>query len=202
MRPPGVLQPGLLAHRAATGIPAGPVRGRRRHSAVLHVDRLDEQPAELHGFGPVTAEVARRIAAGGTWRRLLTDPASGSLLDYGTTRYRPPADLTDFVIARDRTCVFATCDVAAEAADIDHTVPAARGGSTSVGNNGPLHRRHHVDKTHHGWRLSQPRPGHYLWISPAHHHYEVEPEPLGVVIEAAIAGYHGSARAAPDPPPF
>ena len=32
---------------------------------------------ELVGYGPVTAEVARRIAADGTWRRLLTDPRTG-----------------------------------------------------------------------------------------------------------------------------
>src|SRR6201996_5663138 len=49
----------------------------------------DEQPGELAGHGPIPASVARRIAADptGTWRRLITDPHSGHLLDYGTTRY-------------------------------------------------------------------------------------------------------------------
>jgi hypothetical protein len=31
-----------------------------------------------------------RIAADGTWRRPVTDPATGRLIDYGTTRYTPP----------------------------------------------------------------------------------------------------------------
>ena len=29
--------------------------------------------------GPITAETARRLAADSTWRRLLTDPATGAL---------------------------------------------------------------------------------------------------------------------------
>ncbi|HEY2172364.1 MAG TPA: DUF222 domain-containing protein, partial [Mycobacteriales bacterium] len=35
---------------------------------------IDDQPGELAGYGPVTAAVARDLAEGGTWRRLLTDP--------------------------------------------------------------------------------------------------------------------------------
>jgi hypothetical protein len=70
---------------------------------------VDDQPAHLEGYGPITAEVARRIAAQGTWRRLLTDPVSGAVLDVGRTRYLPPPDLADHVIARDQTCRFPTC---------------------------------------------------------------------------------------------
>jgi hypothetical protein len=65
----------------------------------------DEQPAHLDGYGPVTATMARRLASdeSGTWRRLVTDD-TGQLLDYGRRTYRPPANLTDHVIARDKTC--------------------------------------------------------------------------------------------------
>jgi hypothetical protein len=35
---------------------------------------IDDQPAFLHGYGPITAEVARRIAANGTWRRCSPTP--------------------------------------------------------------------------------------------------------------------------------
>ena len=38
---------------------------------------------------PVPAVVARALAAGGTWRRLVTDPVSGTVVDVGRTRYRP-----------------------------------------------------------------------------------------------------------------
>jgi Domain of unknown function (DUF222) len=63
---------------------------------------VDDQPAHLEGYGPITAAVARRIAADGTWRRILTDPATGAVLDIGRQRYTPPSDLADHVIARAR----------------------------------------------------------------------------------------------------
>ncbi|WP_309316442.1 HNH endonuclease, partial [Actinomyces oris] len=43
----------------------------------------------------VPALTAWALAAGGTWRRLVTDPASGVVIDVGRTRYRPPAGLAD-----------------------------------------------------------------------------------------------------------
>lgn len=72
----------------------------------------DELPGDLAGYGPIPA--ARDLAAGGTWRRVLTDPASGRPVDYGTTRYRPPAHLTGLVITRDQTCQFPGCRVPAQ----------------------------------------------------------------------------------------
>jgi Domain of unknown function (DUF222) len=143
---------------------------------------IDDQPAHLHGYGPITAETARRFAANGTWRRLLTDPATGALLEYGTTRYAPPADLVEHVNARDRSCRFPTCTHPAETCDFDHTVPANVGGPTSPSNGGPLHRRHHNDKTHHGWRLEQPDPGRFVWTAPTGHIYEVDPEIIGPIL--------------------
>jgi hypothetical protein len=38
---------------------------------------VSDEPGELHGFGPITAEVARAIAADASWRRLLTDRSPG-----------------------------------------------------------------------------------------------------------------------------
>jgi hypothetical protein len=63
---------------------------------------IDDHPAHLHGYGPITADIAHRLAANSTWRRLLTDPATGALLDYGTTRYTPPADLQTLHAQEDR----------------------------------------------------------------------------------------------------
>ena len=40
---------------------------------------LNNDPAELEGYGPITAELAREIAGDATWRRLITDPQSGTL---------------------------------------------------------------------------------------------------------------------------
>ena len=65
---------------------------------------LDEEPGELTGYGPITAQVARALAGDATWRRILTDPTSGTVLDVATSTYRPPQALADLVIARDKTC--------------------------------------------------------------------------------------------------
>ncbi|WP_308819063.1 hypothetical protein [Pseudonocardia alni] len=47
------------------------------------------------GQGPIPADLARALAAGGVWQRLGTDPLSGTLLDVGRTRYRPPVAMAD-----------------------------------------------------------------------------------------------------------
>ncbi|WP_308504427.1 DUF222 domain-containing protein, partial [uncultured Actinomyces sp.] len=82
----------------------------------------------------VPAMTAWALAAGGTWRRLVTDPASGVVIDVGRTRYRPPAGLADLVRARDRACVFPTCQTPAERCDIDHLTAWSQGGTTSLDN--------------------------------------------------------------------
>jgi hypothetical protein len=162
--------------------------GRRGRAVTVNVTvayttliGVDDQPAHLHGYGPIGAEVARRIAAQGTWRRLLTNPVSGAMLDVGRSRYTPPPDLADHITARDQTCRFPTCTRSAETGDLDHTTPFERGGSTSAGNLGPLHRGHHNDKTHHGWQLHQPKPGRFVWTAPTGHRYEVDPEIVGLL---------------------
>src|SRR5659263_557180 len=50
--------------------------------------------AMLEGYGAISAADARRIAADprSTWRRLLTDPASGRGLEFGRRAYRPRAE--------------------------------------------------------------------------------------------------------------
>lgn len=163
---------------------------------------ISDHPGVLRGFGPITPDTARTLAADGSWRRLLTDPVSGALLDYGRTTYAPPQALRDIVITRDKTCRFGPGDIDADRADIDHSTAASDGGDTSDANNGPLHRRHHTGKTLHAWRLRQERPGHYQWISPAGHVYEIEPEEIGVIVEVDDNRHPMPVTADPDPPPF
>jgi hypothetical protein len=137
----------------------------------------DEQPGELAGFGPITAQQARRIATDptGTWHRLLTDPATGALLDYGRSTYRPPRDVADFVIARDRTCVFPSCRRAARRCDLDHGQSWRDGGTTCPHNLHPLCRRHHRAKHEAGWTVVRGPDGSYRWTSPTGHGYLVRP---------------------------
>jgi hypothetical protein len=139
---------------------------------------LDGHSGQLAGYGPIPASVARRLAAVGTWRRLLTDPVSGAVLDYGRTRYEPPQDLVDHVLTRDQTCRGPTCDRAAAGCETDHTT-AYPAGPTAAGNLGALCKPHHLAKHHTRWRVRQPAPGRFEWISPTGHTYIVEPEPIG-----------------------
>jgi hypothetical protein len=91
---------------------------------------LSDQPAELVGHGPITAHLARLIATDATWRRLLTDPATGQVTDVSPTTYRPGTVLRRHVQTRDGTCVAPTCARPAHACDTDHTIPWPAGPTT------------------------------------------------------------------------
>jgi hypothetical protein len=148
------------------------------YTALLGANDL---PGELVGYGPIPAAVARDLAAGGTWRRILTDPTSGRPLDYGTTRYRPPAHLAGLVITRDQTCQFPGCRVPAHRCDIDHNIPydpANATGPTSETNLGPKCRRHHQVKQTPGWSVTHHPDGCTTWATPSGHVYHSQPPPL------------------------
>lgn len=128
---------------------------------------LAENPGELAGYGPIPASVAREIASDARWKRFITEPITGNLLDFGREHYEPPQALKDFLIARDRTCRFPGCRRSAILSDLDHAQSWDSGGHTSVGNLGALCRRHHKLKTHHGWKVESFADGSCMWRSPA-----------------------------------
>lgn len=83
----------------------------------------DDEPAELVGYGLLTAPTARRMAAGSTWRRLDVD-ASGQVVAIGLRQAPPPdqapADPDDPAAADLRGRVSALLD------DASPTTPAHR----------------------------------------------------------------------------
>ncbi|WP_315064580.1 DUF222 domain-containing protein [Actinomyces oris] len=124
----------------------------------------------------VPALTAWALAAGGTWRRLVTDPASGVVIDVGRTRYRPPAGLADLVRARDRACVFPTCQTPAERCDIDHLTAWSQGGTTSLDNLATLCEAHHRLKHTPGWALTRDQASGILsWHTPDKTVYQRHP---------------------------
>ncbi len=127
---------------------------------------LAENPGELAGYGPIPASLAREIAADARWKRFVTEPLTGNLLDFGREHYEPPQALKDFLIARDRTCRFPGCRRSAILSDLDHAESWRNGGETSRDNLGALCRRHHKMKTHHGWELESFPDGSCIWRSP------------------------------------
>nr|KEP17251.1 hypothetical protein DA06_02060 [Georgenia sp. SUBG003] len=84
---------------------------------------LDHQAGHLAGYGPIPAELARELAQDATWRALLTDE-HGHFTDLSTTAYRPGADLTRTVKARDLTCTFPGCARPSVVCDLDHRIEA------------------------------------------------------------------------------
>jgi hypothetical protein len=96
---------------------------------------------------PVPAAVGRDLAdAATTWRRAVTAPVTGHLLDYGTTHYLP-APLRRYVLARDQRCRIPGCPQRAPSRlQLDHATPYPEGPSSTT-NTGALCVRHHQLKT-------------------------------------------------------
>lgn len=157
---------------AAASLTSSPVTPHRRPISInVTVDLptllgLAENPGQLAGYGAIPASVARELASDGKWKRFITDPQTGNLLDYGRESYEPPQALKDFLIARDRTCRFPGCRRSAALSDLDHAQSWQDGGSTSPENLGALCRRHHRLKTHDGWNVTSHPDGSCTWISP------------------------------------
>lgn len=134
---------------------------------------LAENPGQLSGYGAIPASLARTLASDSTWRRFITEPLTGALLDFGRESYEPPQPLVDFLLARDRTCRFPGCRAPAHLSDLDHAQSWESGGSTSAQNLGALCRRHHRLKTHGGWKLESASDGSCIWTSPHGKRYPV-----------------------------
>jgi hypothetical protein len=142
---------------------------------------MKENPGILAGYGEIPASTARLLATDAKWRRFITDPITGNLLDYGRTTYEPPQPLVDFIVARDRRCRFPGCRQPARVCDIDHAIPWEDGGETTKANLGLLCRRHHRMKTHGGWNLESFEDGSCEWTSPEGKKFKIEPRPIGEV---------------------
>ncbi|WP_345036773.1 HNH endonuclease signature motif containing protein [Georgenia daeguensis] len=149
---------------------------RAPHPMDTFGDEPDEPVAYIDGVGPVTPEVARALAAGGTWRRIVVDPFTDTVLDVGRTVYRPPADLARLVRERDGTCVAPGCSVPARSCQLDHTLSWLNGGPTAAWNLASMCERDHSGKSSGAFRVEQPAPGELIWTTPSGHRYRRTPD--------------------------
>jgi hypothetical protein len=161
----------LAAHYLESNAELAP-QHRRPVSVNLTIDLptmlgLTDNPGQLAGYGPIPASIARELAADGKWRRFITEPITGELLNYGRDTYEPRQGLVDFILARDQICRFPGCRQPGRVSDIDHAISWDSGGETSAENMGLLCRRHHQMKTSEGWLLESHADGSCTWISPA-----------------------------------
>jgi hypothetical protein len=160
--------------------------------------------AQLVGYGPITPAQARQIAADATLRRLVCDPLSGTLLDYGRTVYEPPASLADHVIARDQTCRMPGCRQPAWRCELDHREPFRpghpTGGPTSDANLDADCKHHHRAKDGGGYRVARTDQGHQ-WTTPLGRSYTRPNTRLWQAPPDRAPGPSAPPED-PDPPPF
>ncbi|MFE5408261.1 DUF222 domain-containing protein [Microbacterium sp. NPDC056569] len=144
---------------------------------VLTMTGASTEPVLLAGHGPIDPDTARILAAGATgWERVMTSPATGSVL--AVDRYRPGPALHRFLAARDERCRFPGCRRPVWRCDIDHTIPAAEGGPTHHANLAHLCRRHHTVKGVTAWTVEQVSAGVLVWTSPTGRKHTDHPEPV------------------------
>jgi hypothetical protein len=186
-RTAGERQVEALRH-AVLGIPTSPAGpsapARRRAEVQVVIDWRDllglrDHLGELLGYGPVPAADIRRLLVdeAAVLRRLVTDPATGTLLDYGRSRYAPDGLLRRFLAARDLTCRYPGCDRNAIWCDDEHCVSFDAGGETSTSNCCLMCRRHHRRKTFDGFTYTRPDPqtGVTQWRTPLGFTFTREP---------------------------
>ena len=181
--------------------PAGATPARRRRPSVQAIILvpvetalgLTDNPAELVGYGPVTAGHGTELLAAAELRKACTDLRSGRIIavdDHTTPAeasleatllamvdrpatveaqdedgHDPSVGLTRFIRLRDPRCAGPGCSVPARQCDLDHLI-AYPTGPTSANNLGPVSRRCHNAKTHGGWTLTPHPDGSVTWTSP------------------------------------
>ena len=130
--------------------------------------RLNDDPGDLGGYGPVIADIARRVADqshDAEWRFTVTDPVTGQPFATGVTPRRPTTSQRRHVETRDPSCVFPGCRMPSTECDVDHTIAHADGGPTTVSNCAPLCRHDHGCKHKHGWTYRRLPNGDYRWTT-------------------------------------
>ncbi|MGZ0149310.1 DUF222 domain-containing protein [Kribbella sp. WER1] len=164
-------------------------------------DEVPDEVCELTGYGPIPAELARRIATDGTWRRLLTDPANGTVLEASTTRHDPGTLVTETLLARHPTCAWPGCNRTSRECDRDHGRPFAQTGTTSLTGLAPFCEYHHVikDTKAWGWTTTNHPNGSITLTTPTGHRYTTVPPARGPITQQPPPTGKPTSD---DPPPF
>ncbi|MET9275011.1 DUF222 domain-containing protein [Kribbella sp. NPDC003557] len=144
---------------------------------------MDDDPCELTGYGPIPADMARRIATNGTWRRLLTDPTNGTVLEAATTRHDPGVLVTETLLARHPVCAWPGCNRTSRECHRDHATPFAQSGQTHLAGLVPYCDYHHVikDTPAWGWTTTPHPDGSVTLTTPTGHRYTTVPPARGPI---------------------
>lgn len=146
----------------------------------------DDEPAELSGYGPLPADIARGLAAGVTVaedgagvlvRRLFTDPVTGVATDCDSRSRRFSGAGARLLRERDQVCRTLGCG--APIRHLDHIEAYYAGGRTSITNGQGLCERCSYIKETPGWRTDVTESStHATTITtPTGHRYTSQPPP-------------------------
>ena len=206
-------EPSHPSHPTDPPSPPGPGGGTtrdRRRAEIIVLAPLSvltgqcDAPATLAGYGPIPGQLARELAATGTWRCAAVDdrhqsPTHGTLLGLGrstyTPAYTPGPGLRRFIQTRDGTCQFPGCRHPAHRSELDHrtpwTEPTHPPGHTDRADDPDtaaavtcdcnLHTlcSHHHRLKHTGWLTAHPAPhGGTTWTTRTGRTYTRRPDPL------------------------
>ncbi|HEU4666694.1 MAG TPA: DUF222 domain-containing protein, partial [Arthrobacter sp.] len=138
---------------------------------------LTDEPANLDGYGPIPASMARKLLADGanSFYRVLVDPRDGAPLEIGHTSYRLTKAMKKALQLRDGKCTFPGCNNRTLDTEADHLQAWQHGGNTGISNLAHLCPKHHRLKHNSGWKptpaTKTEAPG---WTSPTGRLYKAE----------------------------
>jgi Domain of unknown function (DUF222) len=165
--------------RANSG--SSPVHGGAQTTMIVHTDleRLlygdGYGHASIQGVGPISAEVARRLACNANIT-LSFDAADGSTLDQKQLQ-RDPSDAQRIEIRRrDNGCRFPGCGCR-NVTDVHHVVWASKQGRTVMSNLLTLCVAHHSRVHELGWRLDGDAQAEVRFVSPQGRVFVSSPSP-------------------------
>jgi uncharacterized protein DUF222 len=142
--------------------PRATVHVRVDHSALMRGHAVDGETCEIPGVGPIPVAAARSLATDAFLKVLVTKGADVTAVAHvGRTI---PSKVRTALEVRDPICVVRGCDVR-RGLEIDHIVPFAGGGPTTLGNLARLSSFHHYLKTYHRYRLAG-SAGEWTWSGP------------------------------------
>lgn len=192
-----ILRPGTQAARSTVVVTV--------HADTDSAQGTSDEPGHLDRYGPIPAQLVRKIAEQATSATTRDSHAGldGADLDAGADRYEPSTRLARAIRARDKHCRFPGCRMPAWRCDLDHTISFKVGGRTVRINLAALCRRHHRIKHLPGWACTQGPGGVLTWTTPHGKRYVTRPpRPVGDDPPDLEASPPGAPTPPDDAPPF
>jgi hypothetical protein len=159
----------------------GGERGRYRPTVVVHADLgflTGSHPngvAELASIGPISTEVARRLACDAKVV-FSVERGDGCILDQKRVRRSPTMAQRIEIARRDKGCRFASCGFV-DFTEVHHMVHWVRGGETNLSNLITLCGRHHRAVHELGWTMDGSADGVVTFEGPHGHLMTSAPSP-------------------------